>query len=82
MYHVATAPDAPEHLQSLLFLPPALVETQESDPLEEVAFFRDEMANVVWGVERTVQGGGGHRRRPLRGGAAGPGRGRGPAGRP
>jgi hypothetical protein len=26
------------------------------DPLEEVAFFRDEMANVVWGVERTVQG--------------------------
>jgi hypothetical protein len=28
----------------------------ESDPLEEVALFRDEMANLVWGVERVVQG--------------------------
>ncbi len=26
----------------------------ESDPLEEVALFRDEMANLVWGVERVV----------------------------
>ena len=29
----------------------------ESDPLEEVALFRDEMANLVWGVERVVQAG-------------------------
>jgi hypothetical protein len=56
MYQLATDPDAPEWVRGLLFLPPALVETQESDPMEEVAFFRDEMANVVWGVERTVQG--------------------------
>jgi hypothetical protein len=56
MYHVAAAQGALAHLEGLLFLPPALVETQESDPLEEVGFFRDEMANVVWGVERTVQG--------------------------
>lgn len=55
MYRVA-APGAPQRVQSLLFLPPVLLETQESDPVEEVAFFRDEMANVVWGVERTVQG--------------------------
>jgi hypothetical protein len=55
MYHVA-APGAPARLHGLLFLPPSLLETQESDPVEEVAFFRDEMANVVWGVERTVQG--------------------------
>jgi hypothetical protein len=26
-----------------------------SEPLEEVALFRDEMANLVWGVERVVQ---------------------------
>ena len=51
-----SAPGAPQPMQSLLFLPPTLIETQESDPVEEVAFFRDEMANVVWGVERTVQG--------------------------
>lgn len=50
-----SAPDAPQRVQNLLFLPPVLLETQESDPLEEVAFFRDEMANVVWGVERAVQ---------------------------
>jgi hypothetical protein len=50
-----SAPDAPQRVQNLLFLPPVLLETQESDPLEEVAFFRDEMANIVWGVERAVQ---------------------------
>ena len=55
MFRLA-APGAPQRVQSLLFLPPVLLETQESDPVEEVAFFRDEMANVVWGVERTVQG--------------------------
>jgi hypothetical protein len=54
MYRLA-APGAPQRAQSLLFLPPTLLETQESDSVEEVAFFRDEMANIVWGVERTVQ---------------------------
>ena len=43
-------------VDGLLFLPPVLLETQESDAVEEVALFRDEMANVVWGVERTYQG--------------------------
>jgi hypothetical protein len=38
------------------FLAPTLIDTLESAPLEEVALFRDEMANMVWGVERTVQG--------------------------
>jgi hypothetical protein len=39
-----------------LFLAPTLVDTIESAPIEEVALFRDEMANMVWGVERRVQG--------------------------
>ncbi|MEP6492958.1 MAG: hypothetical protein ABJF01_09795 [bacterium] len=39
-----------------LFLAPTLVDALESAPIEEVALFRDEMANMVWGVERTVQG--------------------------
>jgi hypothetical protein len=37
-------------------VPPVVPHTLESDPLEEVALFRDEMANLVWGVERIVQG--------------------------
>jgi hypothetical protein len=38
-------------------VPPVLPHVLESDPLEEVALFRDEMANLVWGVERVVQAG-------------------------
>ena len=39
-----------------LFLPPTLAQTIVGDPIEEVALFRDEMANMAWGVERRVQG--------------------------
>jgi hypothetical protein len=38
------------------FLPPTLDHSLQSEPIEEVALFRDEMANMVWGVERRVQG--------------------------
>jgi hypothetical protein len=38
---------------SLVLLPTA-PKIQESEPLEEVALIRDEMANMVWGVERRV----------------------------
>jgi hypothetical protein len=34
-----------------LFLPPCVVKTQESEPLEEIHFIRDEMANMVWAIE-------------------------------
>ena len=40
----------------LFVVPPVVPHSLESDPLEEVALFRDEMANLVWGVERVVQG--------------------------
>jgi hypothetical protein len=40
-----------------LFLAPVLADDALSGaPLEEVALFRDEMANMAWGVERRVQG--------------------------
>jgi hypothetical protein len=39
-----------------LFLPPAISDTLEGDALEEVAFARDEMANLVWAIEKRVQG--------------------------
>lgn len=38
------------------FLAPTLVDPLEGAPLEEVALFRDEMANMAWAVERRVQG--------------------------
>lgn len=37
-----------------LFLPPATGKTMESEPLEEVLFIRDEMANLVWAIETKV----------------------------
>ena len=37
------------------FLPPTLSRTLDSAPLEDVLFMRDEMANVAWAIERTVE---------------------------
>jgi hypothetical protein len=37
-----------------LLLPPTVPKIQESEPLEGVALIRDEVANMVWGVERVV----------------------------
>jgi hypothetical protein len=42
--------------RDFLFLPPTLAQTIVGDPVEEVALFRDEMANMAWAVERRVQG--------------------------
>ena len=47
------------HAGQLFFLAPTLAEIAESNPVEEVALLRDEMANLVWGVERRYQGGAG-----------------------
>jgi hypothetical protein len=40
--------------EQFLFLPPVTAFRQESRPLEELLFLRDEYANMVWGIERTV----------------------------
>ena len=53
MFSTAPAGAARDDLE-LFFLPPTLASTLESDPIEEVALFRDEMANLVWAVERVV----------------------------
>jgi hypothetical protein len=39
-----------------LFLPPALATIQESNPLEKVILARDEMTNMVWGIEERIAG--------------------------
>ena len=40
--------------QEILFVPPAIGFREESEPLEVVRFARDEGANKVWGIERTI----------------------------
>ena len=39
----------------LLFLPPTVETTDAGRPLEDVAFLRDEMANLAWAVESRVE---------------------------
>ena len=44
------------HTPDPFFLPPTLMQVNESTPLEEVVFIRDEMANLAWGIERIAAG--------------------------
>src|SRR5262249_22773358 len=39
-----------------LLIPPGAVAVQDGPPVEDVLFLRDEMANMAWAVERSVQG--------------------------
>jgi hypothetical protein len=56
MFELSSAPGEPAYLRDLFFLAPTLPLPLAGDPIEEVALFRDEMANVCWAVERKVQG--------------------------
>jgi hypothetical protein len=38
------------------FLPPTIGRSLDSALLEDVLFMRDEMANVAWGIERSIEG--------------------------
>lgn len=40
---------------NMFFLPPALLRSLESRPIEEVLILRDEMSNLAWAVERLVE---------------------------
>lgn len=40
-----------------LFLPPSLARSYEGPPVEQINFLRDEMANMVWGVENIISDG-------------------------
>lgn len=40
-----------------LFFPPSITKTIESETIEEVVFARDEMANMVWAIEKNVSDG-------------------------
>jgi hypothetical protein len=56
MFELAVSPGEPAYLRDLFFLAPTLLLPLAGDPVEQVALFRDEMANLCWGVERRVQG--------------------------
>lgn len=43
--------------QGGLLFPPTVKRTEESDSIEEVQFLRDEMANMLWGVETVINDG-------------------------
>jgi hypothetical protein len=43
-------------IDTRVFLPPATPKILEGKPLERVALTRDEMANLVWGIEQTFPG--------------------------
>lgn len=54
MYTLDIAGTAPEPADTSLFVPATVPKPGEGPPLEEVVLMRDEVANLVWGVERTI----------------------------
>src|SRR5215207_339816 len=46
---------APRPVVNRFFLPPTLTRTIDSPALEDVLFMRDEMANLAWAIERTIE---------------------------
>jgi len=48
--------DLPSHGAPGLFLPPVLGGSLSTDPVERVRFARDEMANLMFGIEELVEG--------------------------
>ncbi|RKT09336.1 hypothetical protein BX285_6423 [Streptomyces sp. 1114.5] len=54
MYTLDTIGTADVPADLSFFLPPTVPKVAEGAPLEEIALIRDENANMVWGVEKTV----------------------------
>jgi hypothetical protein len=56
----STVSGDPADIGEFLVIPPSVAASiQVGDPIEDVRFLRDEMANMVWGVEQIVPGGSG-----------------------
>lgn len=55
MYNLKSS-DGREPANLRLFLPPTVAKIQESDPIEKVTFARDEITNMVWGIEERIPG--------------------------
>jgi len=57
LFSLSTRGDVAHPARDALFLPPTANYITESDPLETVLFLRDEMADLAWGVEATIENG-------------------------
>jgi hypothetical protein len=51
--HAAAGPA--DYSDGIFLLPPVLAASLHSVPIEDVVFLRDELANMAWAVERTVE---------------------------
>ena len=56
MYALRASPNLGNQLTGTLFLPDSLDGVQEGAVLEHTLLVRDEMANLAWAIEKTVQG--------------------------
>jgi hypothetical protein len=54
MFQLSAGEQMPAAEDASLFIPPVVAKTLDGDPLEEVEFARDEVANMVWAIERRV----------------------------
>ena len=54
MYNLDVSGPAPVAAELGLFLPPTVPGAAEGPPVEDVLMVRDEAANMVWGIERTI----------------------------
>jgi hypothetical protein len=55
MFTLDTLGEDPVAADTRILLPPAVPQIITGPPLEEVSLIRDENANLVWGIERTVR---------------------------
>ena len=55
MYNLDVEGSTPVAAQLGVFLPPGVPGTVEGPPVEDVLMVRDEAANMVWGIERTIR---------------------------
>jgi hypothetical protein len=53
MFNISNKDNIGEYSR-LFFLPSTLTDSMESEPIEQVNFIRDEMANMVWGIEDVI----------------------------
>jgi len=68
MFEMSRRRNAAARAEGLVVLPAVLGGSVEGEPVEEVAWFRDELANLVWAVERrTETADGRHREHRYRG---------------
>jgi hypothetical protein len=55
MFEISPRPRAAARAEGLVVVPAVLGQSVQGDPVEEVAWFRDELANLVWAVERRTE---------------------------